>query len=148
MIKTIKPEQVMQPLEFVLFLVVCSIGYILLKGCAIEVLILRGTEYDIVWEFVWGAVASIFSIMGVVYIRLILLTRERDMSMFACMYTLMLLAIAPFLYGVLKYSIPSPHIPTNLILPLVIIMVLVIIEIVYTVKQYKRNNISTERTAL
>ena len=102
-IGVIKPEQILGPITFMIFLFgVCAFTF-MLDVMFVEMCDTREVEFHKVFYLIEGMVFSISTILLISYLKWVFLSCESDSSMFAEMRSLSIIAIYPFLIGVIKY---------------------------------------------
>ena len=146
----IKPNQILGIIPFlVLLLGVWSITLIVWAMFAYTCDI-NDIEFHKVFHLVEGLMISIPSIMIISYLKWELLTCENDFPMFAEMRSLSIIAVYPFLTGVIKYfdissfSYMYIHINTCEVFDF-IVMAWLVVESVYTTKLWKEHRAHKEQ---
>lgn len=99
----IKTEQILGPITFMIFLFgVCVLTFVT-GAMFVEMCDTNEVEFHKVFYLIEGMVFSISTILLISYLKLMFLTCESDSTMFAEMRSLSIIAIYPFLIGVIKY---------------------------------------------
>ena len=146
----IKPDQILGFIPFLVLLFgVWSITLMVWVMFA-HLCDINDVEFHKVFYLVEGLIVSIPSIMIISYLKWGLLTCESDFPMFAEMRSLSIIAVYPFLIGVIKYfgissfSYMYIHISPYNIFDF-IVMTWLVVESVYTAKRWREHRANKEQ---